>query len=86
VGTELGLPVAPVGRAWTEALRERPAIALWEPDGVHPSRLGAYVNACVFYAFLLNRDPASSFTAGLDAADARFLQHVATEVVGPAPG
>jgi hypothetical protein len=80
VASELAAPVIPVGLAWAEALTRRSALALWEPDGVHPSLEGAYLDACVFYATLYNRSPASSFTAGLAPADAAFLQHVAAAV------
>jgi uncharacterized protein DUF4886 len=78
----LSTPVAPVGRAWAEALRREPGIDLWAGDGRHPSRLGSYLTACVFYAILTGRDPAASgFTAGIGPNEARFLQQVATDVV-----
>jgi hypothetical protein len=78
----LSTPVAPVGRAWAEALRREPGLELWDGDGMHPSRLGSYLTACVFYAILTGRDPAASgFTAGIEPSEARFLQHVATDVV-----
>jgi hypothetical protein len=81
VAHELNVPLVPVGLAWAEALRRRPGIPLWEADGHHPSRAGAYLDACVFYAFLYHRDPSSSFTGGLRRADAVFLQQVARDVV-----
>ena len=76
--------VAPVGRAWAEALRREPGLELWDGDGMHPSRLGSYLTACVFYAILTGRDPAASgFTAGIAPSEARSLQQVAADVVGP---
>jgi hypothetical protein len=49
---------------------------------MHPSRLGSYLAACVFYRTLTGQDPrGSGFTAGLDEAQARFLQDVAADVV-----
>ena len=79
----LSTPVAPVGRAWAEALRREPGVELWDGDGMHPSRLGSYLTACVFYAILTGGDPAASgFTAGIAPSEARFLQQVATDVVG----
>jgi hypothetical protein len=82
----MGLNVAfvPAGKAWSGALKRRPRVPLWESDGHHPSRLGAYLNAVVFYAFLYGRDPASSFFGGLPRGDATFLQRVARETV-PTP-
>jgi hypothetical protein len=80
---ELSAEIAPVGLAWVEALRRQPGIDLWADDGKHPSRLGSYLAACVFYALLSGRDPAASdFTGDLDPAEARFLQDVASDVVG----
>jgi hypothetical protein len=82
LGTELFAAVEPVGRAWTEALRRNPRLELWADDGRHPSRLGSYLAACVFYATLSGRDPSGSrFTAGLDESEARLLQDVAAETV-----
>lgn len=82
VGALLTAHVAPAGLAWKEALRRRPGLDLWAADGMHPSKLGSYLAACVFYRVLTGRDPRRSrFTAGLDERDARFLQDVATDVV-----
>jgi hypothetical protein len=73
--------VAPVGAAWLAALSERPQLDLWADDGKHPSRLGSYLAACVFYATLTTGNPISNdFTDGLSTADARYLQRVAWDV------
>jgi hypothetical protein len=81
LGAELSAPVAPVGLAWAEALKQRPDLGLWAGDGRHPSRLGSYLAACVFYALLSGRDPnESAFSAGLAPQDARFLRRVAADV------
>jgi hypothetical protein len=75
-----GVSIAPVGRAWEEALARRPQLGLWAGDGRHPSRMGSYPAACVLYATLTGRTPVGDrFSDGLDAADARFLQQVAWE-------
>ncbi|HEY3069269.1 MAG TPA: hypothetical protein VGJ34_03050 [Gaiellaceae bacterium] len=74
--------VAPVGPAWAEALRRRPGLELWTHGGGHPNKLGSYLAACVFYGTLTGQDPSrSTFTGGLDPADAHFLQDVAADVV-----
>lgn len=78
----LGAKVAPVGVAWEAAVERRPGIDLWYRDGRHPGKRGAYLGACVFYAVLTGRDPTgNAFTGGLDPEEARFLQHVARDVV-----
>ena len=81
VGARLPAHVAPVGFAWDEALRRHPGLDLWAADGMHPSKRGSYLAACVLYRALTGRDPRrSTFTAGLDDRDARFLQEVASDV------
>jgi hypothetical protein len=70
--------VAPVGVAWAKALTRRPRLELWARDGTHPSRAGSYLAACVFYALLTRRSPVgNAYAAGLEPAEARFLQRVA---------
>jgi hypothetical protein len=82
LGEKLGARVAPVGIAWAVALERRPGTELWSRDGEHPSKRGSYLAACVFYAALSGRDPTGNrFTAGLEATEARFFQHVARDVV-----
>jgi hypothetical protein len=78
----LGARLAPVWDAWMAALERRPGLELYGWDGHHPSRAGSFLIACVFYAVLTGRDPSEiSYTAGLESADARFLQQVARDVV-----
>lgn len=75
---QLGLPVAPFGTAWSEALRRRPAIDLLADDGRHPNKAGSYLAASVIYRTLTGRSPTrSSFGAGLSDTEARFLRQVA---------
>lgn len=49
--------VAPVGRAWARVRRERPDLQLFHPDGSHPSPMGTYLVACVFYAVMTDLSP-----------------------------
>jgi hypothetical protein len=82
LAAELALPVSPVAPAWGEAEARRPEIDLRASDGRHPNRAGSYLAACVFYATLTGRNPSgSSFTAGLEESEARFLQQLAFETV-----
>jgi hypothetical protein len=76
----LGATVVPAGEAWARALREAPAIALWQADGSHPTAAGTYLAACVLYASLVGRSPAGlAETGGLSSADAALLQRIAAE-------
>jgi len=49
---ELGVPLVPVAQAWRLAAARSPQPALRMRDGLHPGPDGAYLSACVFYAWL----------------------------------
>jgi hypothetical protein len=63
--------VAPVGDSWQHAINEDPALPLWASDGKHPSVIGSYLTASVFYAMLeaLAADP-SRYRASLSTSTA----------------
>ena len=52
IGRRLGVPVAPVGRAWERVRTERPDLHLFTDDGSHPNPTGSYLIACVMYTTL----------------------------------
>lgn len=80
LGSVLGLPVAPVGTALSEAYWRRSELTLWLEDG-HPNQAGSFLAACVFYAVLTGRNPAwSTYSGGLPESDARFLRKLAAEL------
>lgn len=88
---EIGARVAPVGLAWEAALAADPSLALYEEDKSHPTPLGSYLAACVFYATFFGESPvglpAKLTTAGgevlveMPEAQARLVQGVAWDVV-----
>lgn len=47
----------PAGEAWRAAWRVDPELALYGPDGFHPSLLGTYLAAVVMYQQLSGNDP-----------------------------
>ncbi len=47
----------PVGEAWRAAWRKNQQLALYGPDGFHPSPLGTYLAALVIYQGLTQKDP-----------------------------
>lgn len=51
--------LVPVGKAWQLAMKLRPTINLYDPDGSHPSDLGAILSAYVFVGALTGEVPAS---------------------------
>lgn len=74
IALEVGAQIVPAGAAWRSALREEPALALYEKDGSHPTPIGSYLAACTFIATLFGERPrGGSVSAGLgipsDVAD-----------------
>jgi hypothetical protein len=95
--------VVPVGDAWLRAIRagaaepnpyapEAGKLDLWNVDNYHPSRWGAYLNACVFFERLTTRDArtlgpneGAAADLGISPVQAQTLQRIAHETVGAAP-
>ena len=73
--------LAPVGEAWASVRRFHPEIELYQADGIHPSKQGTYLAACVFYALLFKKGAAGAGRQGLEAAQANILQHAAQDAV-----
>ncbi|WP_460619324.1 hypothetical protein [Hymenobacter ruber] len=89
--------VAPAGDAWLRAMHggvamsnsyapEPDKINLWEADHRHPSKWGAYLNACVVFGEMTGRDPQAfgpteqaAADLGITPAQATALQRVAAE-------
>ena len=80
VAAETGSLVVPVGDAWEEAKRLRPRLELWAGDGKHPTKLGSYLAACVFYEFLTHRRAPRYVPSGVSGADGAFLRRAATTI------
>jgi hypothetical protein len=88
--------IVPVGPAWQRAQSLRPAIELYDKDQSHPSALGAYLSACVFYGVFTGQSPVglphrllSTDYAGeklylniQSKEDALFCQKVAADILG----
>ena len=82
IAEELDADVAPVGRAWQEALLLEAQTALWRFDRRHPSLQGSYLAASVFYALIFQESPVGlGYTAGLSDDQAQFLAEVAAKTV-----
>jgi len=52
-----GTAYAPVGEAWKTVLAEKPDWAMHVDPTGHPSSLGVYLNACVYFAVFTGRSP-----------------------------
>lgn len=90
IARELGADVVPVGRAWENAIHQRPQMEFFEYDNKHPNSRGAYLTGCSFYRFFYGHSPrglAHEFGNGrrtylaVDDSDAAYLQGVADQSV-----
>lgn len=82
IAAELGARIAPVGLAWQAASAQDPSLNLWDSDGVHPTRSGSYLIACVFYAAIFETSPQGlAYNGELPQAQAQFLQQVVAVTV-----
>jgi len=74
--------VIPAGLAFARAIARSPDLELYQPDKRHPSLAGTYLAACVVYATVTGKSPVgNTYTAGIDASTANFLQTTAWETV-----
>ena len=79
--------IAPVGEAWRIVWEKDAELArsLYRGDGSHPSEVGAYLAACVFYIALTGDDPGEvKFEIKLPEGAARVLREAAKEATGSA--
>lgn len=85
----------PVAAAWLAAWRRDSALALYSPDGLHPSVAGSYLAALVMYGALYDRSPvglparvrlASGAQVGVTPALAAMLQDAAASVLSATSG
>lgn len=95
LANKIGGKVVPVGPAWKLARSLRPDIALFEKDGSHPSSLGTYLTACVFFKVLTGETPVrlpsrllsedkhgqKLYLNIIDPVDALFCQQIAEQSV-----
>ena len=85
---EFNLLIAPVGRAWAQVLKEKeyPLHYLHQSDWNHPTVKGSYLTACVLFSTLFHRSSqGNSFRTGLSKEEARYFQHLASEIVKSYP-
>lgn len=89
--SDVGGTLFPVGSAWLAVWKRDPSVALYSPDGLHPSIAGSYLAATVMYAKLYGKSPVglpatlrlhSGATVIVDKELAKLLQAAAAEVTG----
>jgi hypothetical protein len=94
---KVGAEVAPVGPAWTQAMKDLPKLEFYAVDDIHPSPAGTYLAACVFYATVFNKSPVglprkisekqgNQVLVDLDEKTARALQEIAWQITNDQRG
>lgn len=82
ISAEIKALLAPVGIAWSKAKSMDDNMALWVEDCSHPSVMGTYLTACVFYAILLKESPVGlAYRSELPKEMAQLLQQIAIDSV-----
>ena len=74
---ETGGLLLPAGAAWKRVLRTNPKIALYGPDGFHPTRAGTYLSALTIAGGLTGRSPIGMPRLGFTPRVAGVLQRAA---------
>jgi hypothetical protein len=74
---------APVGLVWQQVRKEQSwGEELYMPGDHHPSELGSYLAACVFYTSLFRSEVSGSvYYANLDSTKARYIQQISDSIV-----
>lgn len=75
----------PVGDAWRAAWKRDPGLALYSPDGLHPSRAGSYLAALIIVSRSLGITPIGLPAEGIEPGTAQLLQEVAAKLARPLP-
>lgn len=77
----------PAGDAWRAAWRREPGLALYGPDGFHPSSLGSYLAALTIFHGLTGRLPPADSAPWIAARDLEILRAAVVEAgAGPSRG
>ena len=75
---KLNAKVAPVGLVWQAVRKSHPKTILHKSDKSHPTKVGSYLTACVFYATIFHRSPEGlpGKFGGISDQEARPLQEL----------
>jgi len=77
----IGATLVPVGPAWMAMREESPSSVLYMEDGSHPTPIGSYVAASVFYRVLYNKPAVGLLPNTFKTTDNRYQRTVPPAVV-----
>jgi hypothetical protein len=72
----------PIGDYWAYVFSKNPEIQLYEQDGSHPSKLGTYLTALLFYRYFTgyrNVESVSYAPENVDQNEAKILRKIASK-------
>ncbi|MEI7999458.1 MAG: DUF4886 domain-containing protein [Candidatus Omnitrophota bacterium] len=73
--------LVPVGVVWQKVRSDKPELELYADDR-HPSLIGTYLTACVFYSILFHDSPIGiSYPSQIDEGTANYLQRITEQTV-----
>lgn len=75
VASEINAELAPAGTAWQRFITEHPDGNLYAPDGLHPSKLGSFLAACVLVKSM-NLDSTECQSPRGDQLISKWAKHV----------
>jgi len=82
VSKKMDFMVAPVGWAWYKVIQEQPEIQLFNMDGSHPSFIGSYLGACVYFVMIFQESVVDNpFSVLINKNHANYQQETATKTV-----
>ena len=85
--------LCPAGETWRAAWKRDPRLALYSPDGLHPTPAGTYAAAATFFEVFYKQSPsglpgrltlAGGATVDIPEPEARVLQEAVLDTVGRA--
>ena len=71
----------PAGDAWRSAWAIDERLALYSPDGLHPSNAGTYLAAVVTFQLIFNEPAPLTAVAGVSAAEEGLLRRAAADAL-----
>ncbi len=81
LATETNSMLSPVGKIWRQVKQQYPNIELYEPDGSHPSEIGAYLAAYSFYRVIFRYSYGNLDVTKLDKNTAELIRSMVDKVI-----
>jgi hypothetical protein len=79
---KLNADMVRVGYAFEAFKKKNKNINLYESDGLHPSRQGSYLIACLFFKYLTHRTLNNvKYAADLDTKQAKIIRKFANKIM-----